>query len=670
MKRYRNTNGSEKSDSYFYFKKRLKSNRSRAIFVGILYLIGSIALAALACLPLLGAADAPGGVTEFYKVFTESNGFELNVKTINGILYAAMLLGVFVNVIRSLAKLGKLFKTKGTAEDGFNRNVYAMEKLGKIFSGSFAVVLVAHFLIALLCKVDTTSQVEMLMLVAVGVGVVIHLFAGCLSMKTRYYDLEDGELKEYNRMVGKVAPFFRNLLQVVAVLAMMFFFLAVNFNAPIFNQFLEENGIEKFLESPSMISVILQIVALLCTLVLVKHATATTEYLHPVQNKNTGKLVRVGGKVFRVFSLFVFITAGVAAFLSMDENTQLMENKLFVSLVAIAAIALVMFIVELIMRKRPKLLAEAEQAMQNESEAENDGGNDVAGGNMHMPGLNMAAMGKAFGMGIASGLGMGIDTNAGIDFNDSVAGGYDYEDENESKKESKKSKKKNKNAQSVSARQAFANSPAMGVIPGMGVMSPQIRPSVLPPMYPNAFPVYPPMYPPYGPMGMGAPMPYGRNMGYPRNAYNAAQLQMMMNQQGRKGKKNVMQSMPVVAALPRSTASADRFSAMHANGTPSFVINVGQDKQVLPMTENLSESEEESVETPAPVITSQEVFCPHCKTTLKVKGPNLQHRCPVCGKVFELRETVKESVNVAGSRKSANKRRSRQQRRAKRVAVR
>ncbi len=641
MKRYRNTTDSGKSDSYFYFKKRLKANRSRAIFVGLLYLIGSIALAALACLSLLEHADAPGGVMEFYKVFTEGE-FTLNVKTVNAILYATMLLGIIVNVIRSFAKLGKLFKKTATAEEGFNRNVHAMEKLGNIFSGSFVVLLLAHFFIAMLCKLDTaaeSTQVNVLMLAAIGIGVVIHLFGGFLSMKTSYYDLEECGLQEYNRTVGKAAPFFRNLLQLVAVFAMLFFFLSVNFNAPIFNQLLEENGIENFLNSDSMISVVLQIVAILCTVVLVKHATATTEFRHPIQNQDTGAMVRVGGKVFRVFSLFVFITAGVAAFMSMKEDVELMENTVLVSLAIIAIIALVMCIVELIMRKKPKELADAA------ANGQVSAGDVDEDDNMNMPGLNMAAMGKAFGMGVASGLGMGIHTDASIA--EDRAQGFSYEEF-----DPKKDRKKCKDSNNAAMRQAYASAPAMGVIPGYGMMSAQIRPSVLPPMYPNAFPgypVYPPMYSPYG--QMGAPMPYGRGMAYPRtNAYSAAQLQMMMNQKQDKksrGKKNERMERPVARGVASKAATSNEQSAVVpvANGMPSFVINVGQDRQtVVPMADSAPEIREEVIDLPVPTITTHDVVCPHCKRALKVNGPNLHHRCPGCGEVFELREKSKSNA--------------------------
>ena len=214
-----------------YLKNRIARNRGRAQFVGIVYLLSIIALAAVVFMPLFELkAESVTSLTvmEFWKVFTPKHFKALNALTpilqlANSALYALMLLGLAINVLRALGKLGWLFKKKASKSYGFNRNVYAMEDLGHIFSGSFAVIITVYFLISVIngfgCIVPT-----MWTYILLGGGAFIHLFAGVIGGKVSYFDIEDGEISEDKRVVGRFSAFFRNVLQLAAVGAIMYYF--------------------------------------------------------------------------------------------------------------------------------------------------------------------------------------------------------------------------------------------------------------------------------------------------------------------------------------------------------------------------------------------------------------------------------------------------------------
>jgi predicted RNA-binding Zn-ribbon protein involved in translation (DUF1610 family) len=259
-------------------------------------------------------------------------------------------------VFRALGKLGWLFKKKASKTYGFNRNVYAMEDLGNIFSGSYAVILTVYFLIAVLCG---AAYPQMLLYIVLGGGAFIHLFAGFIGGKASYFDIEDGEITEDKRVVGRFPAFFRNVLQIAAVGAMMYYFMKTQVVGAVLRPLLEKGGWEKYVlaEPLTFIPVALQLLTVICLLPLIKHATATTEY-------NIDGANGPGMKTFRVFSFFTFLAAAgtVACRYLLGEITFTVANGvtsfevvkyLDKASIIIAVVALVMFIIELIMRKAP-----------------------------------------------------------------------------------------------------------------------------------------------------------------------------------------------------------------------------------------------------------------------------------------------------------------------------
>ncbi len=349
MKKYRKTK--KVTVEGLQLKKRVGRNRGRAKFVGTILLLATIALTvAVAILPMLSGTPVALKATSFWKAFKgmdvkSAEGF---TKVVVAGLYGFMLFVLLINVLRSLGKIKKLGKKKGTKTDGFNHSAYAMHDLGKLFSGSFVQILFTYFLINLICK-DAKPE-GMWLVIVLGAAAVIHLFTGVLGGKISYFDIEDGKVVEQRREVGRFAPFFRNVLQLGAVFAIMYFMLAANAKSTILAQFvtLSVGSVFGGLGMGQLLVSVAQLVAVFCLFILAKHATGITEY-------NIDGAHGSGMKNFRVFSFFVFLTAGAAVackFLLTDKTFDL-------NWTIVAAVAFVMFIIECIMRKMPKIPGEA-----------------------------------------------------------------------------------------------------------------------------------------------------------------------------------------------------------------------------------------------------------------------------------------------------------------------
>lgn len=354
------------SQQGIHLKKRIAATRGRAEFIGIVYLLSIIALVVVAAfVPMLQAELAPLGVLSFWKVYAWSNLTSLDtaekiIEVANATIYGLMLFGLVINIFKALSKLNWLFKKKGSQTYNFNRNVYAMEDLGEIFSGTFASIIIFHFLIYLICGSMTILWPTYVVL---GGGIFIHFFCGLIGGGASYFDKDArGNLIEKKRLIGLGAPFIRNLLQLIAVGGMIFFFVKASELHTFIPYLLEKGGFQAYVLDNwlGFISVGLQILTIIWIIVLLTHATNITEF--SIEGTEAA-----GMKNFRIFSFFTFLTAGgtvvckylfgQAAF-GVDANgftiVELVKSVDYNSLF-IAIIALVMFIIELIMTNMPRI---------------------------------------------------------------------------------------------------------------------------------------------------------------------------------------------------------------------------------------------------------------------------------------------------------------------------
>lgn len=350
-----------------FIRKRVKTVQGRAKFVGILYLLGAIALAAaVVCLPVLnGTAIGENGkllpVLTFYKpiVGLFEGGFGSivgNLKSLTAadvsalmasVFYGCMLLGVVFNVLRCFKKLKWLFKRRASYTNGFNRNMYAMDDLGKRFSGSLAAM-INFYLLIYLCSMTggdavTYPQITMYGYIALGAGLVWHLFAGLIGGTVTLFTIGEN-VEEEPREFGLFTYFVRNVLQIVAVAAILYFFIP---NSVVWQKFPEMcvavlgGSITALINIP----VIIEIVALLFIFILTKHATAATEFNRDCMD---GK----GMKNFAVFSLFTAIAFAALALLPMLGIGVETKGSMNVQLLIVAAIAFVAFLLDCIIKSR------------------------------------------------------------------------------------------------------------------------------------------------------------------------------------------------------------------------------------------------------------------------------------------------------------------------------
>ena len=323
-------------------KRRVSSVHAKAEAVGIFYLIATVLIAAAAFLPILyGTSVGDMWVVNFWKAFPDV----VNIKTsavaalLNAGcagLYALLLLTAVINVLRSLSRMSRLFKTKASKVNGYNRNAMAMEEMGKIYSGTYCVFIVFPFMIHLISGAGFTN----LYYIAIAVGLVFHFWLGLVGGNVSQFTVGT-ETEEEKRTLGRIAPFFRNLAQLVFVGLIMYYISETNLMLNAL-KWLETNAFSTLFKGAKMDLVyygaipFLQLLCCLWTVVLLKHATAPTEY-------HRDGMDAPGMKNFRVFSFLLLITSGLLVglmFLAASKRTFIAPTMgtLFIAVVALAAL--------------------------------------------------------------------------------------------------------------------------------------------------------------------------------------------------------------------------------------------------------------------------------------------------------------------------------------------
>jgi hypothetical protein len=311
-------------------RKRVKKAHSKARFAGVLYLLGTLAMVAFACMPMLKIGENPLSVTSCFAMF---NG-GLSVEMISAVLYLLVVLTCVVNFFKCFRKLGWLSKRSERYVNGFNRNAGAMELMGKYFSRSFSRFINLYFLIYILNNAELVDVMTAYLVLAV--GLVVHFFAGVVGGKVSYFNVggPNGEVEEEKRSIGMFVYFFRNLVQ-VAVTAFIIYTLApICTLGEVVSGLLGGSGM-----STELVPVAIQGAIVLFTIVLVKHATGITEY-------NRFGIEGAGMKNNKFFSFLVAVVAGVAYALKMVNPID--------AYLTIAVAALVSFLVDCIFKSKVK----------------------------------------------------------------------------------------------------------------------------------------------------------------------------------------------------------------------------------------------------------------------------------------------------------------------------
>ena len=359
MKAYESTRGSA-------LRKRVKKVHAKAKFVGVFYLLGALALTGIACMPMMQIGGEDFWALNFWKPFKNLfNDARSWHALIVSALYGLALFVSLINIFRCFGKLGWLTKRSSRYVNGFNRNMRAMEKMGKVFSGTFATIINAFLLIYMLESYAWAGlQIVELTLwayVFFATGVFIHFLCGLIGGTVSYFNVGGGtgEVTEEKRSCGLFVYFFRNLVQLAATAAIVWLFMKkcvlgvfIDLALVPANPFTGMDLVKQILP------VALQAVILLCLFVLVKHATSSTEF-------NRLGIEGAGMKNYRVFSFILFLAAGgifgIEYFVLKVKPAQWSDW----SYAIIAGIAFVAFLMDCIFKSKTK---DEEQEVEEETE--------------------------------------------------------------------------------------------------------------------------------------------------------------------------------------------------------------------------------------------------------------------------------------------------------------
>ena len=353
-------------------KRRVGEVHSRAKLVGIIYLFATIALlAAAAILPIVSGTafyeDGKMPVLEAYDGLREllNLGFGTIFQTpayiivlLQLVLYFVLLLVLFINVIRALCKLNWLFKRRASYINGFNRNMYAMDALGKRFSSSFSALVIFNVLFIMLTirGVGFASPALTVMgYIVLGVSLLIRCAVGAMEGSVPLFTT-GGKIIEQKRDHGLLIYFIRNFVQVVVLAGVLYFLLPASGFANGLHNMLTQIIVEKdkmYLININTLPVYVELLAFICLTVMIKHATASTEYNRKC---NHG----LGMKNFAVFSCaltIMFVALIVFPYVGIGVNV---TAELNMPILWAAIIAFVGFLFDCICRARDEKRIEEE----------------------------------------------------------------------------------------------------------------------------------------------------------------------------------------------------------------------------------------------------------------------------------------------------------------------
>ena len=335
-------------------KKRIKSVQRKAKWAGLFYLLGTIVLAAAALaiglldntiltvenpneMPIMAAINKL--TTADFANFQGRQVAHLAVIAV----YLVMALVLVVNVLRSFGKLGMLFKRRASYTNGFNRNMYAMDDMSKIFSCSLATTINCTLLMYLGTKCamysyGTSVALSQMGLIVIAAGVAIRVLVGLIEGKVTLFTTGD-HIEEETREFGLGVFFLRSLLQ-IAVTTAVIYLLAPNSNfgtngilGALIAQPFDPNAV---LAAPGLIPFVVEIVAWLVVMALVKRTVSAAEF-------NRDGMEAKGIKAYRVATFFTAVLVAVFAVLPMLTSP---EAALNTNLLIVAAVAFVGFVLD------------------------------------------------------------------------------------------------------------------------------------------------------------------------------------------------------------------------------------------------------------------------------------------------------------------------------------
>ena len=346
-------------------RKRIKKAHSKAKGATFFYLIGTLALFVLSFfqslnVSFMGVTDKGTGidVTNFFKPIVGAIKGDLDIMSlIIMALYIIIILVTFICFIICVRRRSRVARRGSGNILLTNNSMSDMDEAGNAFSAAFATFIINYFLIYMLSGVvppydpkaaDNTNinffaALTIFGYIALGVGLLIHFIGGCLVGSISSFAI-DGTIDEKKRESKLSIFFFRNLLQTVATAALLFLFsptgvLYIEIPALVAG---EESALLNFNDIMGVIPIALQLLTVIWLVVLIKHTTANTEF-------NRDGMDGDGMCVYRVFAFLTFVCCAGLFVLDKTEAGEWIFNYAFA-----AGVAFVIFLLDLIIKPRKK----------------------------------------------------------------------------------------------------------------------------------------------------------------------------------------------------------------------------------------------------------------------------------------------------------------------------
>ena len=352
-------------------KKKIKKAHRKAKFAGVLYLLGLILLfaflfvssEAILAQTFFKVGDWNVSLTNFYKPLLS---FEAKltentlVKIPVAVIYSLMLVVGLVNLLRSFACLKWLSKKKATRSTGYNRNVYAMDKMASLYSGTLVTIVLGTVVACTITKVTVGT----IAYAALGAAIFLHFVAGLVGGKISLFDVEDTVVETARE--SKIGVFFwRNLLQILFTGGIVYLFVKATTVRDVISTMASGKSLQETLGISSSIfgvlSAGLQVALLLWIFVLVNHALRPTEF-------NRNGIKGKGMKNYKVFSMFAAITSAAWLVVSFLSDKNFTSDSAFLQIVILTVLAIVAFILDCVVKTKAQQPAAAEDKQEESTE--------------------------------------------------------------------------------------------------------------------------------------------------------------------------------------------------------------------------------------------------------------------------------------------------------------
>ena len=340
--------------------KRIKKAHKKIGFIGILYFIGTIAVAALSLLGCLKIEYAKDGATfsvlNFYKAFFWI--FKADYSGVfTSVTYLIMTLVSVSSIFRAFSKIRKVLKKNEKNIHACNRNLSAMEEIGELFSMTLSTALICHMLMYAFTPASGDLFIErsgnpltLIGMIFCAVGVLIHFIAGGLAATSSIFIVRIS-VEEKKREDGVFLYVLRSLIKVVSVCAIAAMFLPrciIHECLPSLLKF-DFGGL-----ADNLIVFALQVVALIFLCVCAKKAFSTLEF----------NLFGMDAYGMRKFSVFVLILAILNIGLFVLTMGNMKEDPKTIAYILNAVVGIFAFAFDFIIKPKDSLEKQIEEPLQ------------------------------------------------------------------------------------------------------------------------------------------------------------------------------------------------------------------------------------------------------------------------------------------------------------------